>query len=166
MQTASPFSHGGQSKPGQQQGSSRKRSRMSHSGSAAAQLVDRAFSIGPAELSLVLPSDYLQPGALAAVHGPLPSWHAHAMMCHAVVSGGGLCLMPLSHRSHQQNRSCTRLNPTDVVVRCASCRRWDATPNIMMIVCAVQLALAASAFQAPNMSKLILSECTVAAVCA
>lgn len=74
--------------------------------------------------------------------------------------------MPLSHRPHQQNHSCTRLNSIDVVVCCASCRRWDATPNIMTIVCAVQLALAASAFQAPNMSKLILSECTVAAVCA
>lgn len=54
MQTASPFSHGGQSKPGQQQGSSRKRSRTSHSSSAAAQLVDRAFGVGPAEMALVL----------------------------------------------------------------------------------------------------------------
>ena len=37
-------------------------------------------------------------------------------------------------------------------------RRWDATPTVIMIVGAIQLVLSISAFQAPNMSKLIGSE--------
>lgn len=34
-------------------------------------------------------------------------------------------------------------------------RRWDATPQVMLILCAIQAFLAMSAFQGPNLSKMI-----------
>ncbi len=37
-------------------------------------------------------------------------------------------------------------------------RRWDATPKVIAIIGALQLAMMAYGFQAPNMSKVVGSE--------